>query len=519
MSDSDAPKVASALAESPSKNAAIAAATIFRGLAAFAILTRTVYADLPTAAEKQEWEAVSTQIKAKADLNTAQADGTTALHWAAYHEKVDVVEKLLAADAKADAANRYGITPLLLACQNGNETIVRALLRAGADANVDQRGGETALMIASRTGRPGAVKALIEKGAKVNAEEREDQTALMWAAAEGHAEVIDLLIQNGADVKHRLDSGFTAFLFASREGKGVAVKKLLQLGSDVHDAIITEDKAGGRDAPDGCSAVILAVSNGHFELAMDLIHAGADPNDMRGGFSALHTLTWVRKPPHGDDESGQPPPDTHGKLSSLDFIREIVKAGANPNGTLSKGAKAQTQGSINFAGATPFLLACRNADLPMMKLLVEIGADPNKKNADGSTPLMAAAGLGCYAPDDEAGTEDECVAACDYLLGLGADINAVDKRNQTAMHGAAYKSLPKVADFLAANGAKIEVWNQKNDKGWTPLLIAQGFRPGNFKPSAPTIASIGKIMLAAGVVPPPAPDREDTPKKKGYNNP
>ena len=154
----------------------------------------------------------------------------------------------------------------------------------------------------------------------------------------------------------------------------------------------------------------------------------------------------------------------------------------------------------------------------MMKLLVELGADPHRPNADGSTPLMAAAGLGCYAPDEEPGTDDECVAACEYLLSLGADLNAVDQNQQTVMHAAAYKSLPKVAKFLAARGAKIGVWNQKNDKGWTPLLIAQGFRPGNFKPSVPTIEAISEVMLAAGVTPPPAPDRDSLPKKKGYEN-
>ncbi|MFN0076633.1 MAG: ankyrin repeat domain-containing protein [Prosthecobacter sp.] len=473
--------------------------------------------DFPALAEMQEWSAVSAQLAAKADLNAVQADGTTALHWAAYHDKADIVAQMLAAGARADAANRYGITPLLLACQNGSESIVRALLKAGADANAKQRGGETALMIASRTGKPGAVKALIEKGAKIDAQDRTGQTALMWAAAEGHAEVIELLIQKGADVKHRLKSGFTAFLFAAREGKAAAVKKLLQHGADVHDAIITEDKAGGRDAPDGTSAVLLAMENGHFELAMEIIKAGADPNDIRSGFTALHALTWVRKPPHGDDVAGQPPPDTHGKLSSLDFIREIVKAGANPNALLGSQAKAKAFGAISFNQATPFLLASRNADLPMMKLLVELGADPHKPNADGSTPLMAAAGLGCYAPDEEAGTEDECVAACDYLLSLGADINAVDKKNQTAMHGAAYKSLPKVARLLAAKGAKMDVWNRKNDRGWTPLLIAQGFRPGNFKPSVPTLTAIGEIMRANGIEPPPPPDRDSLPKKKGYN--
>jgi uncharacterized protein len=481
-----------------------------------AALTIELRADLATDVEKQNWPTVTAQITAKADSNTSQADGTTALHWAAYHDKADIVNQLLASGAKADEKNRYGITPLLLACQNGNEEIVRALLRAGADANAKQRGGETALMIASRTGKPGAVKALLEKDAKVDAKDNKGQTALMWAAAEGHAEVIELLIQKGADMKHRLKSGFTAFLFAAREGKAAAVSALLKQGADVKDSIVRDDRLGGRDAPNGTSAVLLAMENGHFELAMSIIKAGADPNDLRSGFTALHALTWVRKPPNGDDEAGQPPPDTHGKLSSLDFIREIVKAGASPNATLPETAKARATGSINCTGATPFLLASRNADLPMMKLLVELGADPQRPNADGSTPLMAAAGIGCKTPDEEAGTEDECLAACEYLLSLGADINAVDKKNQTAMHGAAYKSLPKVAKLLASKGAKIEVWNQKNKNGWTPLLIAQGFRPGNFKPSVPTIEALSQIMVAAGVTPPPAPDRDSVPKKKGY---
>ncbi|MGB8169188.1 MAG: ankyrin repeat domain-containing protein [Chthoniobacteraceae bacterium] len=459
---------------------------------------------------------MSSQLVAKADVNAAQADGTTALHWAAYHDRADVVAQLLGAGAKADPANRYGITPLLLACQNGSEAIVRALLDTGADVNAKERGGETALMLAARTGRPGAVKALLEHGAKVDATDHTGQTALMWAAADGHAEVLTLLIAHGADLKHRLKSGFTALLFAAREGKTASVNALLAAGADVKDAIVTTSKAGGRDATNGTSAVLLAIENGHFELAMDLIKAGADPNDIRSGFTALHTLTWVRKPPHGDDESGQPPPDTHGKLSSLDFLRAIVKSGANVNAALGTEAKAKAFGAIGFKGATPFLLACRNADLPMMKLLVELGADPLRPNADGSTPLMAAAGLGCYAPDEEAGTEDECVAACEYLIGLGADVNAVDKKGQTAMHGAAYKSLPKVAKLLAARGAKIEVWNRKNDKGWTPLLLAQGFRPGNFKPSVPTIDAISAIMLASGVPPPPPPERDALPKKKGY---
>ena len=472
--------------------------------------------ELPDAAEKQDWERVEALLATKSDVNATQADGATPLHWAAYHDKAERVVKLLAVGAKADHANRYGITPLMLACENGNAEMVSTLLDAGADANAAKRGGESVLMIAARTGKPDAVAALLNKGAKIEAQDHAGQTALMWAAAAGNADVVELLLKRGADVTHRLKSGFTALLFAAREGKSAVVKTLLKHGADVKDAIVTEGGAKGRAAPNGTSAVLLAMENGHFELAIEIIQAGADPNDIRSGFSALHALTWVRKPPHGDDESGQPPPDTHGALSSLDFIRQVVQAGADVNLPLGPKAKAKAFGAISFNKATPFLLASRNADLQMMKLLVELGADPMRPNADGSTPLMAAAGLGCYAPDEEAGTEDECVAACEYLIGLGADVNVVDEKGQTAMHGTAYKSLPKVARLLAAKGAKIEAWNRKNDRGWTPLLIAQGFRPGNFKPSVPTIEAISEIMRANGVTPPPAPDRDSLPKKKGY---
>ena len=470
--------------------------------------------DLPDAAEKQDWQRVESLLVTKSDANAAQADGATALHWAAYHDQADTVSKLLASGAGASQANRYGITPLMLACENGNAEIVAALLDAGADANAVKRGGESVLMIAARTGKRDAVEALLKNGANIDASDRSGQTALMWAAAAGHAGVVELLIQNGADLKRRLKSGFTALLFAAREGKIAAVQTLLAAGADATEAIVTEENAKGRAAPDGTSAVILAVENGHFELAMNLIRAGADPNDQRSGATALHTLTGVRRPSRGDDISGQPPPETTGSLTSLDFVREIVAAGADVNVGIKNGGA--NRAGLSQKGVTAFLLASKNADLPMMKALVELGADPLRANAEGSTPLMAAAGLGCYAPDEDPGTEDECLAACEYLLNLGADINTVDKNGHTVMHSAAYKSLPKVAEFLAAHGAKIEVWNQKNDKGWTPLLIAQGFRPGNFKPSVPTIEAISEIMRANGVTPPPAPDRNSTPKKKGY---
>jgi ankyrin repeat protein len=451
---------------------------------------------LADAAENKDWNAVLARIKTKADVNVAQADGTTALHWAVHHDDLAMTRALLAAGANVSATNNYEVPPLSLACVNGSDGIIRALLDAGADPNTTLRGGETVLMTAARTGRVGPVAALLDRGARVDATDRKGQTALMWAAADGQAVVVALLIKSGADIHHRLKSGFTPLLFAAREGRIEVVRVLLKAGADANEAIET-DRTGRRAPLEGMSALTLAVENGHFELAMELVNNGADPNDQRWGYTALHIVTWVRKPNRGDDEAGQPPPEGSGKLTSLDFVRQIIARGADVNARLKKGESGR--GKLSLKQATPFLMASKTADLPLMKLLVELGADATTPNADGATPLMAAAGLGCLAPDEEAGTEAECVEAVKYLLTLSADVNAVDRNGETAMHGAAYKSLPKMVHFLAENSAKIQTWNTTNRWGWTPLRIAEGYRPGNFKPSYETIAALKEVMSAAGV--------------------
>jgi hypothetical protein len=158
--------------------------------------------------------------------------------------------------------------------------------------------------------------------------------------------------------------------------------------------------------------------------------------------------------------------------------------------------------NFNEIGATPYLLAALTADAPLMKTLAGLGADPALANRENSTPLMAAAGLGTRSPGEDAGTEAEVMDALQTALDLGADINAVNSAGETAMHGAAYKNLPKAAAFLSSKGASIGVWNRKNEFGWTPLTIARGYRIGNFKPSPETVAAIETLMLAAGVTPP-----------------
>ncbi len=427
------------------------------------------------------------------------------LHEAVYRDDFATAKRLLAGGADAKATNRYGITPLSLASANGNAEVVTLLLKAGADANTTSPGGETVLMAAARSGRNSAVSALLQAGAAVNAKERRGQTAIMWAAAEGHTDVVKTLIAAGADFKAQLDSGFSPLTFAVREGHKETALALIEAGADVREAMQPKHPSA-RSVRKGTSSFMLAVENGHFELALALLDKGADPNDDRCGYTALHALSWVRKPPRGEEPEALPPPDGSGKITSLGFVRALAAHGAELNPRIKTGSSGK--GEVTRQGATPFFLAAATDDLPLMRLLVELGADPNLRNIDETTPIMTASGLGVLAVGEEGGTEEEAVEAVKYLISsLHQDVNAVDNRGETAMHGAAYKAAPRVVHLLAENGAKIDVWNRTNKWGWTPIMIAEGFRPGNFRPSFETLEALHDVMRSAGVTPPPPTPR------------
>ena len=425
----------------------------------------------------------------------ATGDDSTPLQKAAHRDDLAEVRRLLAAGAEVKAANRYGVTALALACTNGNGEIVELLLKAGADPNTRLASGESVLMTAARTGRVEAVKALLARGADVKAKEpRRGQSALMWAAAEGHSETVDALIGAGSDVKERLNSGFTPLLFAVREGSIATVRTLLKAGANANDTVQPAPSSGrvqgGAPARSGTSALLLATLNGHFELGVVLLEAGADANAAESGWTALHALTGVRKPGGGDNN---PAPLGSGSVTSVEFVRKLKEHGANLNARMTKKISVGLT-SLNTAGATPFLLAARSGDAGLMRLLASLGADPLIPNADGATPLIAAAGLGTRSPGEDAGTEEEVVEAVNAALELGNDINAVDQNGETAMHGAAYKNLPAVVELLAQRGAKRDVWDKPNKQGWTPLRIAEGYRFGNYKPSPVTIAAFQRVM-------------------------
>jgi ankyrin repeat protein len=456
---------------------------------ALSVATSTSFgASLADAVKRQDMTTARAMLIAGTDVNLRQADGMTALHWAIYHDHDDVTKLLVLAGADVQAKNRYGVMPLSLACTNGNAGIVKLLLEAGANPNASLFGGETVLMTAARTGNKDTVQALIAAGAEIEATEHNGQTALMWAAAEGNLEAVNILIRNGADFESTLASGFTPLFFAIRQGHTDVVFRLLQAGVEI-DAPMQPRKRSRNGPPAGMTSLLLAVENGHFELAAALLDAGASANDNQCGYTALHAITWVRKPIRGD---GDPPPIGSGNLNSLQLVRKLVAKGADVDARYGEHRSGGDR--LNRTDATPFLLASEAADISLMRLLLELGADPSLQNADSCTPLLAAAGVGVLGDGDEsAGTEAEAIEAVRLILSTGADIDAIDDRGNSAMHGAAYKSWPKLVLCLADNGADIKVWNQKNRRGWTPMMIARGNRPGNFRPSQPTIVALEQI--------------------------
>jgi ankyrin repeat protein len=449
---------------------------------------------------------VRTLLQKRADVNAAEADGTTALYWAAEKSDPELVELLIRAAANPNAKTRYGFTPLAMAAVNGNAAIVEKLLTSGADANTATPEGETVLMMAARTGVAPAVQLLLSHGANPNATETSrGQTALMWAAGEGHVQCVEALIRSGANIKARSAQGWTALLFAARDGRKEAVRVLLDAGVDVNESLERAARfgrgggaggaAGASDATRGASALLLAAGSNHYELATYLLERGADPNSSNEGWTALHLLTWMRKPA----QTASIGPHGSGTMDSLELARRLVAHGADVNARMRRRAPTGTT-DFNMVGATPFIMAARTGDAPMMRLLASLGADPLLPNEDNTTPLMAAAGLGTHEPGADPGTEAEAFEAVKLALELGNDVNAVNKDGDTAMHGAAYKQFPSVVRYLAEHGADVSIWNRKNKQGWSPLRIAVGVHRGmHFRGSAPTAEAVRGLLAAAGL--------------------
>jgi ankyrin repeat protein len=470
-------------------------------------------APLADAVQHRDKQAVLSLLKEKVNVNAPQGDGATALHWAAYLEDPETTALLIRAGAKADTPNNYGVTPLALAAGNGNAGIIEQLVKAGANPNGVVRSNETVLMIAARAGRVEAVKALLSAGADINAKESwNGQTALMWAAAAGQGPVVEALIEAGADLHARSNAGTTPLLFAVRKGDMRSVKALLAAGADVNEK-----------RPDLATPLLVAIINGHEDLVDLLLEKGADPN-AEGGSTAL-TVQGVKAqpikidlktPPHRQQllqvatEGGNGRNNTWGKplqaavhvanwhvsdeiisvhIDRLRVIKSLLAHGADVNGRNTdmeprwSGARYRRR----LVGATAFLFAAKAADVEVMRLLLEHGADPKINTGVNITPLMAAAGI-AWASNQDRASEEQVLEAIKLLVDeVGADVNAVNDVGETAMHAAAYRGANSVVQYLYDKGAKLDVVALD---GRTPLIIADGVEYGNSFAANPHTAAL-----------------------------
>jgi ankyrin repeat protein len=448
---------------------------------------------LVDAAKTQDTEAVRRLIKQGVPVNVSQPDGFTALHWAAERNKADMADLLIRAGEHVSAADAYGVTPLSLACTNGSVPMVEMLLKAGANPNAAHAYNETVLMTCARSGALDAVNALLARGADVNAvETSEGQTAVMWAAAEGHTEVVRALVERGADVRAHSTKGYTALLLTAREGNLETTKALLASGADVNEA-----------AKDGTTALVVATVRGHTEYAKFLLNQGANP-DKGPGFGPLHWAAGEWNSYLNDFSNGITNEDTEWsafgglpKAERLDFVKALLARGADPNArarrTPNYGMRVKG-GNGNLVGATPFLIAAQSNDVAIMRELVSHGADPNVATNLGTTPLMVAAGIG-HLPGMSRSTETNALEAVKLCLELGNDVNAVNKTRDTALHGAAWRHFAdSIVQYLVDHGANMDA---KNNRGWTPLVIAEGIRTGgNFVFSPSTTVLLKKLGAA-----------------------
>ncbi|MBV9508616.1 MAG: ankyrin repeat domain-containing protein [Acidobacteriia bacterium] len=435
------------------------------------------------AAMNQDRISLRTLIAQHADVNAPQADGATALHWAAHWNDEETAALLMQAGAHPSPANRNGATPLFLASENGNAVIIRALLDAGADVNAPVLShGETALMLAARSGNPDAVMVLLDRGARVDTKENlRGTTALMWAAEQGHAAVAALLIRHGASVDAQssaftpirrrglgfapaaaggqpngsgagIKGGLTPLIFAARQGALDAAKTLVAAGAGVNQV-----------SADGTAPLLAAVQNGFYDVAKFLLDHGADPNLANAkGWTPLYLAVKNRNV----EDSAVPGPKTDG---SLEFIKLLLDRGANPNQRIKADTELH-QGMLatwlKEAGATPLIRASLCGDLAVARLLLAHDADPSIATNDHTTALMAASGVGWAEGFLHEYSEDATLELIQLLIDAGNDVKAANEEGITALHGAAYKGANRAVQLLVDHGADLAAKDNGADYGF-----------------------------------------------------
>ena len=462
-------------------------------------------------------------IRAGADVNATQGDGTAPLHWAVYKVDAELVTTLLKRGAKPNVTNKYGSSPLAEAAKLANVKLATLLLDAGADAESPNADGETVLLLSARAGALDVAKLLVAHGANVNAEETwRGQTALMWAADGNYAELVQFLIDKGANVhtraaanewraqitsepraQYRPTGGLTPLLYAVRSGCSRCVRSMLAAGADVN-----------QPNPDGVTPLIVAIDNFHYDTARLLLESGANPHvsDWWGRtalYAAVDMATYNKR-------GGQRP--TASETSAHDVVRLLLEAKVNSNSQLNMHRPGRGGNSSRFVddllttGATPLLRAAIGHDAESVRLLLEHGALVDLPNVMGVTPLMGAAGMGVSPRDrrlnvDGGDVQARALATLELLVAAGADVNArvtdissrtariarissmTERDGETALFGAVKFGWSSVVEFLLAHGAKTDI---KDASGKTPLDAALGRTGGRDNVVSEDVATLLK---------------------------
>lgn len=453
------------------------------------------------AAEHRDLKTITALLKTGgANVNAPQADGGTALHWAAHWNELPIAKALVAARADANAANEYGVTPLFLAATNGSAEMIGILVDAGANASAALPSGETALMTAVRSGNTAAVQRLLAAGADVKpAQKSKGQTALMWAATAQKPDVVRALLTAGADVHARTQSGFTPLLFAAREGNVDVVRLLLAAGADVNKA-----------ATDGATPLLIATMRSQINVALLLLEQGAKPDgDAASSFTPLHWACFRSETPITYSDA-YPPGEwaaTAGiadRAAKITLIKALLARGANVEAKVVKPIMTPLDaGGSVMPGATAFYVASVAGDAEVMRLLLAANAKADVRVPSGATPLMAAisGGNAFYARHV---TEKDRIEAIKVLLETGADIEAQDNKGYRAMHLAASAEFQQIITFLLDKGAELnpvtkprletEGTGRVAIAGQSPLGITEGtFNGGTFASQPGTAEFLRKL--------------------------
>jgi ankyrin repeat protein len=507
--------------------------------AAAPVLAQAPKESLADLIQKGDRKAALTKIRAGADVNEAQPDGTRPVHWAVYQVDYELLDALIAKKAKVNVRNEFGSTPIAEAAKVADARLVKTLLAAGADPEGANDDGETALMLAIKTGELPVVEMLIKAGAKVNTVEKfHNQTPLMWAAAapKSAGEITKLLLSKDANPKPRAlysdwDSqitsepraqyrpvgGLTAMLYAARDGCYDCVEALIGAGADVNVP-----------TPEGVSALMLAVDNDHNDVAKLLLEHGANPNVWDWwGRSALYIVIdrkeTLAAPARGRGGRGGGAPVVAARtsrrpaVSSMEIINMLLAADVDPNPELNMHRPSRGGNSGRFidpllsTGCTPLLRATMNNDVEVVKALLAKGALANV-NAMGVTPFLVAAGVGTGGRGGtglaaQAGANGTAnTAIMDLLIEHGADVNAQVTGTKTYSMRISRSSSANEgmsALHIAVQSGRIDMVKYLLDKGANPALVnfdgkkpidlvGTAARPGRGGP-APAAAGAGAV--------------------------